>query len=258
MYTEKLNVLVIDDDPETLETIRLHLLETARVTTAKGGTQAVQCVREQRPDIILLDIEMPVLDGFKTLELLRNVEECINVPVVMLTGKRDKYSVINSITMGIDGYLVKPVSKKALLDKLTEVCGKNRCQESRRTILAIDDDMVYLKQLHSLLSDRYNVIMINAAKLALEYLTNHVPDLILLDYQMPLYNGLNLINIIRQNENRKNIPFIILSGSLDQKAVQDFYPHSPVAFLAKPINKDALIEKIELALSMSREEGELP
>lgn len=254
----KLNVLVIDDDPETLETIKLHLSETAHVTTALGGTLAVQCVREQRPDIILLDIEMPVLDGFKTLEQLRNIEECINVPVIMLTGKRDKYSVINSLTMGIDSYLVKPVSKGVLLDRITEVYQKNHKQETRRTILAIDDDMVYLKQLHSLLSDKYNVIMINAAKLALEYLTNHVPDLILLDYQMPLYNGLNLINIIRQNEARRNIPFIILSGSLDQKAIQDFYPHSPVAFLAKPIHKDALIEKIEFALSMPREEGELP
>lgn len=258
MDTRKLNVLVIDDDPETLETIKLHLSEAAQVMTAISGSQAVQCVREQQPDVILLDIEMPVFDGFKTLELLRNMEECINVPVIMLTGKRDKYSVINSITMGIDGYLVKPVSKEALLDKITEAYHKNHGQKKRSTILAIDDDMVCLKQLHSLLSDKYNVIMINAAKLALEYLTNHVPDLILLDYQMPLYNGLNLINIIRQNETRKNIPFIILSGSLDQRAVQDFYPHSPVAFLAKPINKDALIEKIELALSLPNNKGELP
>lgn len=256
MNTRKLNILVIDDDPETLETIKLQLSETAWVMTATGGRQALQCIREQQPDIILLDIEMPVLDGFKTLELLRNTEECINVPVIMLTGKGDKYSVINSITMGIDGYLLKPVSKNDLIDKIMEVYHKNPHQDMRKTILAIDDDMVYLKQLHSLLCNDYNVIMINSTKLALEYLTNHTPDLILLDYQMPLYNGITLINIIHQNESRKNIPFIILSGSLDQKAIQDFYPHSPVAYLAKPINKDALMEKIELALSQSYDKGE--
>ncbi|MCD7836247.1 MAG: response regulator [Lachnospiraceae bacterium] len=256
MYTRKLNILVIDDDLETLETLKLQLSDIAFVTTATGGRQGLQCAREQKPDIILLDIEMPVYDGFRTLELLRNVEECINVPVIMLTGKSDKYSVINSITMGIDGYLIKPVSKKDLVDKIMEVYRKNPGQDERRTILAIDDDMVYLKQLHSLLCDEYNVIMINSTKLALEYLTNHSPDLILLDYQMPLYNGVTLINIIHQNANRKNIPFIILSGSLDQKAVQDFYPHSPVAYLAKPINKAALMEKIELALYQNYDEGD--
>lgn len=250
MNTRKPRILVIDDDSITLDTIKLHLSGTASVTTASNGRLAIQCAREQQPDIILLDIEMPVMDGFKTLEQLRNIEECINVPVIMLTGKRDKYSVINSITMGIDGYLLKPVSKDDLLAKISEIYEKNSQQEKRKTILAIDDDMTCLKQIHSLLRDKYNVIMINSTKLALDYLTNHVPDIILLDYQMPLYNGVTMINIIHQNESCKDIPFIILSGSLDQKAVQDFYPYSPAAYLAKPINKDALIEKLELALAM--------
>ena len=62
-------------------------------------------------DVILLDINMPAMNGFKTLERFRNQKECINVPVVFVTGQRDRYTVMNSIFMGGDGYLIKPVQK---------------------------------------------------------------------------------------------------------------------------------------------------
>lgn len=256
MYTPKMNVLVVDDDPETLESMKLLLADFANVTVVSSGKQALQSVREHQTDVILLDIEMPVMDGFKTLGQLRNLKECINVPVIMLTGKRDKYSVMSSITMGVDGYLLKPISRNELIAKINEVCQKRQQQGNRKTILAIDDDMAYLKQLNSFLQDYYNVIMINSAKLALDYLTNHVPDLILLDYQMPLYNGVSMIHMIGQRDNCQDIPFIVLSGSLDQKALLDFYPHEPAAYLAKPVNKDILLEKIRLILFQSpKKEG---
>jgi CheY-like chemotaxis protein len=250
----KINALVVDDDLETLDVIKLYLSETANVTAASSGRQALLYAHQQL-DVIILDIEMPVMNGFQTLEQLRNLKECINVPVIMLTGKRDKYSVMNSISMGIDGYLLKPVNKEELLGKIAEVCQNHPSLAHRKTILAIDDDMSFLKLINSQLKDDYNVIMINSTKLALDYLIDHVPDLILLDYQMPLYNGVAVISIIQQNANCQNIPVIILSGTLDQKAILDFYPHSPAAYLAKPVSKEALIEKIEQALSENNQKG---
>lgn len=251
MQTQKINILVVDDDWGTIDIIKLHLSDIARVTGASSGRQAIQSVTERQPDLILLDIEMPVMDGFKTLGQLRNLKECINVPVIMLTGRKDKYSIINSVTMGVDGYLVKPVEKDELINKVTEVYQKRQRKENRKTILAIDDDMAYLKQLNSFLQDHYNFVMINSTKLALNYLMNHVPDLIILDYQMPLYNGIAMIHMIYQRESCQNIPFIILSGSLDQKAVLDFYPYEPAACLVKPVSKDVLLEKIDAALSQT-------
>ena len=244
----KKNVLVIDDDAEGLDMMKLYLEEIANVTTVCNGRQALYKAKQQQFDVILLDIEMPVMNGFKTLEQLRNMEECINTPVVMITGKSDKYSVMNSISMGIDGYLLKPITKNEVVQKVKEVSEKKQQYKNRRTILAIDDDMSYLKQINNFLREYYNVIMINSTKLALDYLTNHVPDLILLDYQMPFYNGVALLSILKQNDNCRNIPVIILSGTLDKEAVVEFYPYSPAAYLAKPINKDALLETIRKAM----------
>ena len=246
-----MNILIIDDDSSVLNTLRYYLTGVGNVTTVSNGRQALQQARMQPFDVILLDIEMPVMNGFQTLDQLRNLEECIN----MITGKRDKYSVMNSISMGIDGYLLKPIHKDELIQKITEVYQKKQQHNNKKTILAIDDDMSYLKQLNSFLQESYNVIMINSTKLALDYLANHVPDLILLDYQMPLYNGVALLSILRQNGNCRNIPFIILSGTLDKKALLEFYPYEPSAYLAKPVSKDALLENVERALNQNDQKG---
>ena len=101
--------------------------------------------------------------------------------------------------MGVDGFLAKPVPKDILIQKVLEVYRVKQSKENRKTVLMIDDDMSYLKQVNTMLQDNYNVVIINSAKLALTYLTKHIPDIIIMDYQMPLYNGASLMNIIQKN-----------------------------------------------------------
>ena len=108
--------------------------------------------------------------------------------------------------------------------------------------------MTYLKLIDSYLHDEYHVIMINSAKLALDYLLKHTPDLILLDYQMPLYNGANVMNMIQRNPEEPQIPVIMLSGVLDKEILKKCYPCKPAACLVKPVSKEVLIENIERAL----------
>lgn len=243
------NILIVDDDAQTLKTMSLYLEGKARVSTVIGGRQALDYVRQHPVDIILLDVEMPIMDGFLTLEQLRKVEECINVPIIFVTGKNDKHTILNSSLLGVDGYLVKPVSKQTLLNKIDEVYQNKADRHNRKTVLMVDDDMSYLKQMNNLLQDTYNVIMINSAKLALNYLLKHTPDIIILDYQMPLYNGANVMNMIQKNNLGRPIPVIILSGALDREALQECYSYNPSAYLAKPVTKEVLIENIERVLN---------
>lgn len=242
------NVMIVDDDSQVLETMSLYLKDIATVFTATGGRQAIEDVQVLHVDVILLDVNMPVMDGFKTLERLRKLKECINVPVILVTGNKDKHTVMNSACMGVDGYLVKPVNKDMLRQKVMEVCEKKAKKEQKKTILAIDDDMVYLKLIESYLHEDYNVIIINSAKLALDYLMKHTPDLILLDYQMPLYNGANLMSMIRRDEEREQLPVILLSGVIDVDVIKKCFPCKPAACLVKPVSKEVLIQNIEQAL----------
>ncbi|MBE5882900.1 MAG: response regulator [Lachnospiraceae bacterium] len=245
----RINVLVVDDTPQDLEIISQYLEEIAFVDTAINGQEAIRHAQVIKPDVILLDVKMPLMDGFQTLEQLRKMEECINVPVVMVTGMCDRDTVLNSVIMGIDGYLVKPVSKDALVEKVLEVYHKQleSCDE-KKTVLMIDDDMSYLKQMNSLLKDKYNVVLINSAKLALEYLVKHIPDVVVLDYQMPLYNGASMMRLIQTSVADREIPIIILSGVLNRETLQECYAYNPVACLAKPVTREILEETIEQAL----------
>ena len=243
------NILVIDDDIQTLETMRIYLEDHARVATVLGGRQALEHVRSYPVDIILLDVDMPIMDGFKTLEQLRNIEECINVPVILVTGKTDTNTILNSSLMGVDGYLVKPVNKTDLIKKIDEAYLAKQQKVNRKTVLMIDDDMSYLKQINSFLQDKYNVVMINSAKLGMTYLMSNTPDVIILDYQMPLYNGATLLNMIQKN-NSNYIPVIILSGALNVDALKECYAYRPFAYLAKPVTKETLIENIENSLKI--------
>ena len=233
------SVMIIDDDAEFLSVAKTYLEDVADVTLACSGRQAIQLAQEISIDVILLDFEMPIMDGMKTLAHLRNLKASINVPVIMLTGRNDPYAVKNSLVMGIDGYLLKPVSKDALIETVMDVYWKRTERGNKKVILAIDDDMYYLKQLNSFLKDTYHVVMINSARLALNYLSNHVP----------LFNGVTLIKLIQQNSSCQDIPFIILSGALDIDALKEFYPYSPASILAKPVEKEVLMEHIKRALS---------
>lgn len=243
------NVLLVDNDKHILEVMSVYLEDVATVSTVLGGHQALEFVQQHPVDVIFLDVDMPIMDGFATLEQLRNIEKCINVPIVLVTGKTDKHTILNSFVMGVDGYLAKPVSKDNLVNKLQEVYQAKTTKHDKKTVLMIDDDMSYLKQLNNMLCDSYNIIMINSAKLALNYLMKNTPDVILLDYQMPLYNGANIMNMIQKNPDRKPVPVIILSGTLDRSSLQECYAYNPFAYLVKPVSKDTLIENIEKALA---------
>lgn len=243
------NILIVDDDVQTLKTLSQYLEGHARVSTVIGGRQALEYVHQNHVDIILLDIEMPIMDGYLTLEQLRKTEECINVPIIFLSGKSDKNTILNSSLLGVDGFLVKPISEETLINKIEEVYKIKEEKHNKKTVLMIDDDMSYLKQMNNLLQDKYNVIMINSAKLALNYLLKHTPDIILLDYQMPLYNGANVMNMIQKNSIGRPAPVIILSGALDRDALQECYSYNPAAFLAKPVTKEVLVENIDKVLN---------
>lgn len=248
MNTKRPRVLVVDDDISTLEVMKLYLSPIADVATALGGQRAIEYVQQNSVDMIFLDVNMPVMNGFKTLEQFRKQKECINVPVVFVTGQRDRDTVKNSVLMGGDGFIAKPITKDVIQQKVLELYNKQTSSASRKTILAIDDDMAYLKLIDSYLQDTYNVVIINSTKLALNYLMKHTPDLILLDYQMPLYNGASFMGMMNRKSDGNPIPVIILSGALDKDSLKECYACNPCSILAKPISKTSLLENIERIL----------
>ena len=115
------NVLVVDDDALTLRGIREMLRAKYDVTVATSGIKAMTAIGKRRPDLILLDYEMPVCDGKQTLEMIRADEELKDIPVVFLTGFNDKAHVGAVLKLKPQGYMLKPPSKDDLISTISQV-----------------------------------------------------------------------------------------------------------------------------------------
>lgn len=136
----KKRILVVDDEPRMRRFVRMNLdLEGYEVTEAENGLVALEKVRDQMPDLVLLDVMMPTMDGFETLALLR---EFSNVPVIMLTVKGDEDDRVRGLDLGADDYITKPFSPRELSSRIRAVL--RRVEVAKPNFaepLVIDEDL---------------------------------------------------------------------------------------------------------------------
>lgn len=118
--TFRKSILVVDDDPNYLSLVRDWLKDTYKVTMANSGLQAIKYLGKNKVDLILLDHEMPVTGGPQVLEMLRSDEETKDIPVMFLTGKSDKESVMAVAALKPEGYFLKTIERQELLKNLEE------------------------------------------------------------------------------------------------------------------------------------------
>lgn len=112
-------VLVVDDEPRMTRFIRLNLEHDGfLVSEAASGTEALEELRDQLPDLVLLDVLMPDIDGFETLSLIREIS---NVPVIMLTARGDEDDRVRGLELGADDYITKPFSPRELVSRVRAV-----------------------------------------------------------------------------------------------------------------------------------------
>ena len=109
-------ILVVDDEEPMLKLLSANLLVAGYdAVVASDGETALSLLEEQKPDLVILDINMPGLDGFQVLEMIR---ERSGVPVIMLTGKDDVYCIKNALHIGADDYVIKPFSIMVLMARI--------------------------------------------------------------------------------------------------------------------------------------------
>lgn len=131
-------ILVVDDEPRMTRFIRMNLeLEGYHVIEAHDGIQALDKVRTELPDLVILDVMMPELDGFETLRTLREIS---NVPVIMLTVRDEEEDKVRGLELGADDYMTKPFSARELASRVKAVLRRAQGPTGpEESILEIDD-----------------------------------------------------------------------------------------------------------------------
>lgn len=138
MARARRRILVVDDEPRMIHFIRLNLEHDGfEVYEAPSGSAALEQLRDQMPDLILLDIMMPDLDGFETLRLVRDLS---SVPVIMLTAKGEEEDKVRGLELGADDYITKPFSPRELVSRVRAVLRRAELPSpAQHELIQVDD-----------------------------------------------------------------------------------------------------------------------
>ena len=118
---DKMKVLAVDDNSISLSVIEQELKGDYEVIPVNSGLRAVQYLKREKPNLILMDIQMEFVDGIETLKEIREMEGGKDIPVIMLTSMKDKEMVVESAKLGVEGYVIKPFNKQDLHDRVDRV-----------------------------------------------------------------------------------------------------------------------------------------
>ncbi|MCP4356518.1 MAG: response regulator [Chloroflexi bacterium] len=116
------SILIVDDEALTRNLLRLMLERDGfEVAEAEDGEQALEVVQTQLPDVVIMDVMMPNMDGFTACQHLRNQPETVNLPIILLSARTQIEAVRAGLQAGADRYMTKPISKPELINTISEL-----------------------------------------------------------------------------------------------------------------------------------------
>ncbi|MBK8919934.1 MAG: response regulator transcription factor [Saprospirales bacterium] len=144
-------ILIVDDEPDILEFLQYNLRkEGYEVVSASDGKMALQVAEREKPDLIVLDIMMPELDGVETCRQLREKKEFADIPIAFLTARDEDFSQITALDVGGDDYITKPIKPRVLMSRINALLRRVGRQE--------ENDEADL-HVHDLVIDRQKVLV---------------------------------------------------------------------------------------------------
>lgn len=230
-------ILILEDNKDNLQLMVYLLSKNGYHTiTAMDGQQGIECAQKETPDLILCDIQMPVLDGFQVLKSLQKDEDLKKIPIIAVTayamvGDREKI-----LAAGFHAYISKPIDPDLFVKEIEQHLPKDlrsthqlenaktfQPSEKKKTIckglaLVVDDNLENRELSKNLLETAgFTVKAAASVQKGFEILKTEKPSLILSDFHMPDMTGLDFLKILRNNPEYQHIPFIIISATQPSK-----------------------------------------
>ncbi len=250
------------DDSKTIRMIVGKALKTfdCEVFEAANGVEGLAVASRERPDLIVLDLTMPIMDGVEMLSKLKSNPELKMIPVIMLTAEAGRENVLKIAKMGVRDYLIKPFKEDVLIERVGrvidlkpkgEATNKIRRFDDPINILVVDDKPAICEQLKTGLGDTPWIVSGRSQSgEAVDYCSQTLPDLILVSLSLADNAGYTLFQMFRASSKTKNVPIFgmcVKTASDDQvKAQQAGF----TGVVTKPIDFDDLKSKIARSLNL--------
>ena len=230
MKKKKLKILLVDDEKEFVESLSERLeLRNLDAEIAYDGEQALQAIKDGKPDIMVLDLRMPGIDGIEVLRRVKKAQP--DVQVVILTGHGTDKDEEMAKKLGAFAYLKKPVD----IDHLVGTLHKEKIK-----VLLVDDEKEFVESL----SERLELRNLDAeiaydGEQALQAIKDGKPDIMVLDLRMPGIDGIEVLRRVKKTQ--PDVQVVILTGHGTDKDEEMVKKLGAFAYLKKPVDIDHLV-----------------
>ena len=269
---QKPKILIVDDNPLNTKLISSMLATGAYETiTAMEGKTAVRKTRSEQPDLILMDIMMPVMDGYEATEILKQDPETKDIPIIMITALDGSEDKLRGLEAGADEFLNKPVNAAELMARAKSLLRLKLYQEQLKsradseesmvfenrgavsgqkelnlpTILVVDDEDKDVRLIQNYLQgEAYQISVAKTGEETLSRVLKEKIDLVLLDILLPGMDGFQVVQRLREIEGGKNLQIVALTNLQDMESKIKGIELGADDYLVKPINKHELRVRI--------------
>jgi len=183
-------ILIVDDEKHIRTLLREQLEEAGySIVEAQNGREAIQLARSERPDLIILDILMPGLDGFEVTTILKQSDETADIPIMILSIVEDRD---RGYRLGVDSYLTKPIDAEQLLSTVSSLAarGQQTPAPTRKKVLVIEDDAGIVQAIQEVLNE-FQLITVDDGQEGIRMAQQEHPNLIILDVRLTSKRGCN-------------------------------------------------------------------
>jgi two-component system cell cycle response regulator len=255
---EHKSVLVVEDNELNMKLVR-ELLKIGDYSSieAKDAETGLELARTHRPDLILMDIQLPGMDGLTAAKIIKNDPDLKTTPVIALTSYAMTGDDLKAKEAGCDGYITKPVDTKLFLktigrfliaEKAPET--QDSCQPAKR-VLIVDDEPLNVKLLAAKLSQEpYEILTAFNGHEAMKKVSKDSPDLILLDIMMPGIDGYEITRTLKNDPDTRHIPIILVTALNGQEDKRRGLESGADEFLNKPVNSTELKARVRSLLEL--------
>lgn len=246
-------ILVVEDNPLNMKLVRTLLRKDSfRVVEAENAERGLELAREEKPDLILMDIQLPGMDGLSAVRILKADPVLKRVPVAALTSYAMEGDVEKAREAGCDGYISKPIDTRGFLETVRNFfpaappppAPPGPDERYRKRVLIVDDEPMNVKLLEAMFPpSQYEINRAYGSGEGLDLALRTAPDLILLDIMMPQMNGYEVTQKLKSDPATQEIPVILVTALGEEEDKIKGLQAGADGFLNKPIQKFELLAR---------------
>lgn len=197
-------------------------------------------------NIYILYMDDDVEDFMKALVYLKDVS-IEEDKMVIVIGTPVELDLVSNVLPrdNLAACFERPVDMRLLLEKVRMLTDLRAMENFKKSILVVDDDVTYLRMIHSWLKDTYRVSIVNSGMQALTWLARNPVDLVLLDYEMPVTSGPSVLEMLKSEDVTREIPVMFLTGKSDRASISKVVGLKPERYLLKTISREELLDELE-------------